>query len=148
VTKGATTKRRAAKRNGAEKSLGAELIEGLQQAIAYERGDLAPGAVRVWTVPLTARDAAPEPAPAFGAERVAQLRARLKLSQPVFAHALNVSPGTVKAWEQGRRTPDGAALRLLQVAERDAAPVLEAAAIIVRTEQPRRAAARERRQSR
>ena len=119
-------------RRRAEKSLGAELVEGMEQAVAYERGELAPGSVRVWSVPLTARDATPEPAPSFDAARVSRLRARLALSQPVFAHALNVSPGTVKAWEQGRRTPDGAALRLLQVTETDPAPVLEAAAIVVR----------------
>jgi putative transcriptional regulator len=48
----------------------------------------------------------------------AALRARLRLSQPIFARALNVSPDTVRAWEQGKRRPDGAALRLLQVTER------------------------------
>ena len=146
-----TKKRGAAtrpRRRGVGTSLGAELIEGLEQAIAYERGELPPGAVRTWTVPLTARDTEAEPAPEFDAERVARLRARLALSQPIFAQALNVSPGTVKAWEQGRRVPDGAALRLLQVAERDAAPVLEAAAIIVRTAKPRRAAAGRKRRRR
>ena len=41
----------------------------------------------------------------------------MALSQPVFAAALNVSPETIRAWEQGKRTPDGATLRLLEVAE-------------------------------
>ncbi len=41
----------------------------------------------------------------------------LRLSQPVFAKLLNVSPETVKAWEQGKRVPEGAAVRLLEVAE-------------------------------
>ena len=43
-----------------------------------------------------------------------------KQSQPIFALMLNVSVETVRAWEQGRRTPEGSALRLLQVA--DASP--------------------------
>jgi len=40
----------------------------------------------------------------------------MRLSQPVFAHLLNVSPETVKSWEQGKNYPAGAAARLLQVA--------------------------------
>ena len=43
-----------------------------------------------------------------------------KQSQSIFALMLNVSVETVRAWEQGRRTPEGSALRLLQVA--DASP--------------------------
>lgn len=38
------------------------------------------------------------------------------MSPRVFAEALNVSSGTVAAWEQGDRQPSGAALRLLEVA--------------------------------
>jgi putative transcriptional regulator len=40
------------------------------------------------------------------------------LSQALFAQVLNASPETVKAWEQGKRVPDGMALALLEVAER------------------------------
>jgi len=36
----------------------------------------------------------------------------------VFAKCLNVSTKLVQAWEGGIRYPDGAALRLLRVAER------------------------------
>ena len=42
----------------------------------------------------------------------------MRLSQPVFADLLNVSPETVKSWEQGKNYPAGAAVRLLQVAEK------------------------------
>jgi putative transcriptional regulator len=65
------------------------------------------------------------PAPRVTGGAIARLRTRLKLSQPVFAQALNVSAETVRAWEQEKRTPDGAALRLLQVAERHPEVVLE-----------------------
>jgi putative transcriptional regulator len=68
--------------------------------------------------PVTAREANIQPVPAYAREQVARLRKQLNLSQPVFAQALNVSPETVRAWEQGKRSPDGAALRLLEVAQR------------------------------
>jgi DNA-binding transcriptional regulator YiaG len=37
---------------------------------------------------------------------------------------LNVSPATVRAWEQGVRVPDGPSLRLLEIAERQPAVLL------------------------
>ncbi len=43
------------------------------------------------------------------------LRAREKISQPVLARALNVSPSTVKHWEIGDKQPSGAALKLLNL---------------------------------
>mgnify|MGYP000915575358 CR=1 FL=1 len=51
--------------------------------------------------------------------QVARLRRRLKMSQAVFAATLNVSPRTVQSWEQGRRAPGDAALRLLQLVDVD-----------------------------
>jgi putative transcriptional regulator len=104
-------------------SIGRQIIEGLGQAIAYERGRI-PG-VQVSRVPLTARVAQAPPAPQPNGAAVARLRARLRLSQAVFAQALNVSAETVRAWEQGKRTPDGAALRLLQIAQRHPWVILE-----------------------
>jgi DNA-binding transcriptional regulator YiaG len=82
--------------------------------------------VGVRRVPLTARSAFVEEAPAFDRDRIVRIRERLNLSQPVFASALNVSPETVKAWEQGKRVPDGAALRLLQFADEQPALILRA----------------------
>lgn len=92
-------------------SLGAQIIAGLGEALAYERGTLDAPTTRV---PVTARAAAVTPPPVPGAADIAAFRASLGLSQPVFARALNVSPETVRAWEQGKRVPDGAALRLLE----------------------------------
>jgi putative transcriptional regulator len=105
------------------KSIGRDIVEGLHEAIAYERGEL-PGA-RVTRIPLTARSVRVRPAPQYRGSRIARLRTRLELSQTVFAHALNVSPETVRAWEQEKRVPDGAALRLLQVAEKHPEVILE-----------------------
>ena len=104
-------------------SVGEEIIEGLREAVAFQRGELR--GARVRRVPLIAPAAKVKPAPPYSSARIARLRARLALSQTVFAKALNVSAETVRSWEQGKRTPDGAALRLLQVAERHPAVILE-----------------------
>jgi len=55
--------------------------------------------------------------PAYSAERITAIRQRLALSQRLFAGSLHVSLPTVRAWEQGTRKPEGAALRLLEIAE-------------------------------
>ncbi|HUL01687.1 MAG TPA: hypothetical protein VLV16_00495 [Gemmatimonadales bacterium] len=60
----------------------------------------------------------PEPPRAMSRLEVHQLRDKMKVSQSVFANCLNVSTKLVQAWEGGIRRPDGAALRLLRVAER------------------------------
>jgi putative transcriptional regulator len=104
-------------------TLGEEIIEGLEEAIAYNRGERT--GARTTRVPITAAVAKVRPAPPYSGSRVARLRARLALSQTVFAKALNVSAETVRSWEQEKRAPDGAALRLLQVAERHPEVILE-----------------------
>lgn len=58
------------------------------------------------------------PAPRYDAAEVRAIRRRLDLSQEVFAELLNVSRGAVRAWEQGQRSPDGAARRLLEIVAR------------------------------
>jgi putative transcriptional regulator len=47
---------------------------------------------------------------------VKAIRTRLAKSQTEFALMIGVSVATLRNWEQGRRTPDGPALALLQVA--------------------------------
>ncbi|MEW5981944.1 MAG: NadS family protein [Acidobacteriota bacterium] len=57
---------------------------------------------------------------------VQAIRATLGASQPEFALMIGVSVATLRNWEQGRRTPDGPALALLRVAERNPKAVIEA----------------------
>ncbi|WP_236237231.1 helix-turn-helix domain-containing protein [Pseudomonas faucium] len=58
----------------------------------------------------------------FGAVRqvevteAAEARSKTGLSQPRFAELLGVSVRTLQEWEQGRRTPSGAARSLLHIA--------------------------------
>jgi DNA-binding transcriptional regulator YiaG len=66
------------------------------------------------------------------AHRVRGLRQRLDVSQRDFANMLNVSVGTVRSWEQGLRSPDGASLRLLDIAERQPEVLLNAASLAAR----------------
>jgi transcriptional regulator with XRE-family HTH domain len=46
---------------------------------------------------------------------VIALRKKLKMSQSVFAAALNVSTKLVQSWEQGVRMPDRGELRLIEI---------------------------------
>lgn len=47
---------------------------------------------------------------------VKRIRANYELSQSEFAAMLGISVATLQNWEQGRRTPEGPARVLLQVA--------------------------------
>jgi putative transcriptional regulator len=49
---------------------------------------------------------------------VAAARMKTGLSQVQFAKALQISPRTLQEWEQGRRSPSGAAKALIQIAFR------------------------------
>jgi putative transcriptional regulator len=48
-------------------------------------------------------------------DEIRALREREAVSQPVFAHYLNVSKGSVSKWERGEKKPDGASLKLLNL---------------------------------
>jgi DNA-binding transcriptional regulator YiaG len=65
------------------------------------------------------------PVSEYTSAKIADLRQQLGMSQPVFAAALNVSSETVKKWEQGARSPDGAASLLLEIAERNPSVIID-----------------------
>jgi len=90
-----------------------ELLESAHQALDHARGKLE---LRTTTLP--------PPPPPMDARQVKRLRTRLNASQAVFAHYLNVSTKLVQAWESARRTPDGPALLLLRLTERNPAVLL------------------------
>ena len=76
-----------------------ELLASVREGGAILRGERAPS--RQFVIPV------PD---------VKQIRERYALSQSEFAALLGVSIKTLQNWEQGRRTPHGAARVLLQVA--------------------------------
>jgi len=47
-----------------------------------------------------------------------RIRSRLGLSQAEFSRRINVSLDTIRNWEQGKRSPTGAAKALLKVLDR------------------------------
>ncbi|MFC4655667.1 DNA-binding transcriptional regulator [Rheinheimera sp.] len=51
----------------------------------------------------------------FDAARIKAIRESARVSQAVFAAYLNTSPSTVRAWEQGGKSPKGASLKLLNL---------------------------------
>jgi len=57
---------------------------------------------------------------------VAAIRAKTKLSQEKFARAVQISPHTLRNWEQGRRAPEGPARALLTAIDRAPAAVMAA----------------------
>jgi putative transcriptional regulator len=87
-----------------------ELVEGLKEAGAYLRGEMAPARVTF----------VGEPDPR-------EIRGRMGMTQEQFAAALCISVKTLRNWEQGRRDPSGPAMRLLQIAARHPEILVEAA---------------------
>ena len=48
-------------------------------------------------------------------EEIRALREREQVSQPVFAHYLNVRKDAISKWERGEKRPDGPSLKLLNL---------------------------------
>ena len=87
-----------------------ELLESLNEALVHARGKRE---LRTTMVP-------PSPRP-MRAREIKILRRRFSASQAVFARYCNVSTKLVQAWEASRRAPDGPALLLLRLAQRNPA---------------------------
>jgi putative transcriptional regulator len=83
--------------------------QGLNEAIGHAKGKQA--GVKVW-----------HPA----AVDVAMVRSRLGFTQAQFAARFGVSVATLRHWERGDRNPQGPALVLLNLIDRDPAGVLRA----------------------
>ncbi|HEX9730369.1 MAG TPA: helix-turn-helix domain-containing protein [Thermoanaerobaculia bacterium] len=88
-----------------------DIAEGLENAIAYVRGDRKGTHEHVVHVPLV---------------DVKSLRQRLGMTQREFAQRFAFSIRSVQNWEQGRRIPEGPAKVLLTVIDREPRAVLRA----------------------
>lgn len=79
------------------------LIDGLNEALAYAKGDIVGAVTHRIEVPTV---------------DVAEIRARTGLSQSAFARSIGVAKGTLLNWEHGRRQPTGPAQVLLAMIAR------------------------------
>jgi putative transcriptional regulator len=91
------------------RSVGSEIIEALQNAVNYAKGESSKGRAHRVLVP-----------PQINVKRV---RRKLGLSQNDFAEQFGISAATLRNWEQGRRQPDGPARVLLTIIDREPAAV-------------------------
>ena len=89
--------------NRAKRDIGREILEGIMELKRGETG-------RITNLPS-----------------VTQIREGTGLSQARFAQLLGVSARTLQEWEQGRRSPSGAARTLLLIAARNPKALLEVA---------------------
>ncbi|MCA3381557.1 MAG: helix-turn-helix domain-containing protein [Roseomonas sp.] len=94
-----------------EPNFGDALVEGLREAVAWKRGELALEAVNIDPMPPT---------------RIRAIRKRVARSAREFEMRFGIPAATVNNWEQGRRSPDPAARALLLVIEREPEAVLRA----------------------
>ena len=86
------------KKKIAEKSLGARMIEGLEEAAAFMRSEADVSKYRVH-IPAAIDTRA--------------IRKTLKLTQQQFAARYHIPVATLRDWEQGRRMPDAPARALI-----------------------------------
>jgi len=93
-----------------------DLRGALSDALAFERGARAD--LRVTELPAPPRKLRPR--------EIRAIRHSLNASQVLFARFLNVSPNTVRSWEQGTRRPQGADLKLLAIARKNTRALLKA----------------------
>jgi len=90
-------KRRAAKKHP---TVGRRIIQGLQQAVAWTRGEDHRARVTLVKVPEI---------------DVREVRQKMGLSQARFATKFGLPPATLRNWEQGRARPDAPTRVLLAV---------------------------------
>jgi len=53
----------------------------------------------------------------ISAAEISSIREKLNVSRPVFANMLRMNSRTLEGWEQGRSTPDQAAVTLLRLVQ-------------------------------
>jgi putative transcriptional regulator len=59
------------------------------------------------------------PVKQYSKEEIKRIRERQHASQAVFASYLNTAPSTIRSWEHGEKKPSGAALKLLNVVDKN-----------------------------
>ena len=89
------------------------IMEGLEQAVAFEKGDTSKARVRIVEIPDI------EPIREYSKEKIKEIRYKNNFTQKTFAEIFGVTPKAIEAWEAGKRRPTSAAQRLFQLMEKD-----------------------------
>ncbi|SFR11533.1 helix-turn-helix domain-containing protein [Desulfoscipio geothermicus] len=92
------------------------IVKGLNEAIAYERGQLK--GVNRHVVKIA-------PLPKYKAHEIKRIRLNLSLSQAAFANIIGVSKKTVEAWESGRNIPQGPSQRMLELLDKNGLSIVK-----------------------
>ncbi len=92
-----------------EEKLFNDLLESVKQMKAIRAGKLKPA--RTTTLQKN---------------EIMEARRQLKMTQTQFATAFGISVSTLRNWEQGHRSPTGAAVTLIKVARKHPEAVLDA----------------------
>ena len=92
--------------------VGYRILSGLEDALAFSRGERGKRRVHRVVVPRRVD--------------VKAIRRRLAMTQDEFARTFGFTLHAVRNWEQGKRTPAGAARVLLMVIAREPAAVVRA----------------------
>jgi len=112
-----------------EKELFDDLMQGLEEMVAFENGELTEG-VDTHVIKPRFRDKNIEIFPINeGGGEITSLRYELKLSQADFAKVFGVSKAAVSSWEQGLRKPSGTVKRLMTLLENDPERIKELAEV-------------------
>lgn len=85
------------------------IMQGLNEAIEYEKGNIKAKTVKLSVAPL----------PDIESADVKNIRISLNMTQVIFAAVMGVSVKTVEAWEAGTNTPSGTARRMLSLLKSD-----------------------------
>lgn len=104
----------SSKRGARSPSFGQEIIRRLRQfSEVLEKGEDLSKHFKVTTYDLDL------PAVPYDAKKVKALREKLRASQPAFAQFIGVTIGTLRAWEQGAKSPNPIACRFMAEMERN-----------------------------
>ena len=92
-----------------EKELFNELISSVREAGRISRGEAKAKRVH------SAGELRAHLKKTFKPAQIVRMRTRLKMSQAELARLMLISKATLQSWEQGRRKPEGPALALIRV---------------------------------
>ena len=90
-----------------------DTLQGLQDMLAYAKGDKTKGRSKVVSVPDVI------PVKEYSKEDIKRIRTANQMTQRIFAEIVGVSQKTVEAWETGTNRPTGSAMRVMQLIEAD-----------------------------